>query len=111
MVRAVTEARDTQSGSSPSASRVARRSKSPISSTAGSSGEEERQTEWTGRWGSAGLSPRASASGRLTVKFKVCLVVFAKNVMACISTVFPTESGSLILIDFNYIWSCFLNFT
>lgn len=43
VVRAVTEASDTESGSSPSASRMARRSRSSISSTAGSSGEGEGQ--------------------------------------------------------------------
>lgn len=40
LVRAVTEASDTESGSSPSPSRMARWSRSSISSTAGSSGEE-----------------------------------------------------------------------
>lgn len=50
LVRAVTEARDTESGSSPSPSRMARWSRSSISSTAGSSGEEVK-----GRWVEAGL--------------------------------------------------------
>lgn len=48
VVRAVTEARDTESGSSPSPSLMARRSRSSISSTAGSSGEEERLIRWAG---------------------------------------------------------------
>lgn len=41
LVRAVTEARDTESGSSPSPRRMAKWSRSSISSTAGSSGEED----------------------------------------------------------------------
>lgn len=49
VVRAVTEAKDTESGSSPSASRMPRRSRSSISSTAGSSGEEETLTRWAGQ--------------------------------------------------------------
>lgn len=79
-MRAVTEARDMVSGSNPSASRMPRRSRSSISSTAGSSGEEERLVTWAGWWDSDGLSPFALASGKLTVKFKVYLVASAKNI-------------------------------
>lgn len=78
---AVTEARDTQSGSIPSASRVPRRSRSSISSTAGSSGEEGRLVRWAGWWDRGGLSPCALALGKLTAKFKVYLVASAKSII------------------------------
>ena len=106
VVSAVTEARDTVSGSSPSPSRMARRSRSSISSTAGSSGEEERPVDCAGRWESDCLPPFALVSRKLRAKFQVSLVAFAWNVTACISAVF----FYLVWIsDLNqyYIWSCF----
>lgn len=81
-MRAVTEARDTESGSSPSPSRMPRRSKSSISSTAGSSGEEERLISWAGRRDSDCLSPFSLAPRELKVKSNAYLVAFAENVMA-----------------------------
>ena len=76
MVRAVTDASDTESGSSPSPSRMARRSMSSISSTAGSSGEEGGLVRWTRGWASDGISSFALASRKLIVNFQVYLVAF-----------------------------------
>lgn len=70
-MRAVTEARDTESGSSPSPSRMARWSRSSISSTAGSSGEEVK-----GRWVEAGGRARDGLLGR-RVKYHLYLMTLA----------------------------------
>lgn len=74
VVRAVTDASDTESGSSPSPSRMARRSRSSISRTAGSSGEKGGLVRWAGWWAGDGVSSFALASRKLIVNFQVYLV-------------------------------------
>lgn len=97
MVRAVTEASDTESGSSPSASRMARRSRSSISSTAGSSGEEGGPVRWAGWWDSDCISLFALPSRKLSqipgLLGSICLECYGLHICRV--------SGLLVISDFN----------